>query len=556
MWECSKCEHQNSDNQSQCTICGTNKTNAGTQKSESSKLKTKWYQKPWFYILLIVVAIGVGILISNFFQVQMPISNNDISSYTPSDKETMQNSSILADEENSLVNGAGNDANGKSAALCQDIIIYENDYDEDNLYIENYDSSGDYLFYSNTNGYPNAGIEESEGWIYHIDGPSLVKTNLKTKQSIILLDDIGSKNFSSEFKVYNNYIYFTQDAYSDDENSATENLCCINSDGTNLNIIPGVEACEFTIVDGWIYYQETFSGNLYRVDLSGNNKQLIVNSWVYNIIVSNGFVYYVDGNNGRQITRTKLDGSETSTVVSNPTNSFNLLGNYIYYSNQADNGRIYCVGVDGANVRRIGDIEYALNINIVGNWMFYKSYDYIHDETGKNSDIFSWKDTYKMKLDGTENQKIVDSSTSFSPEPTEPTPTLSSYIEAFNKLQNISANEVCLTDQQSCDFSTKEFDWLSGGDLYFLDDVFYANNTPQKGIVDIGEYDNSEIIPMPNSGYTIFGVKAIVGHYYIAIDGDEESSYIIFKVNKIGEGSVVLSYVCYKEKAIKTQSDY
>jgi len=134
-----------------------------------------------------------------------------------------------------------------------------------------------------------------------------------------------------------------------------------------------------------------------------------------------------------------------------------------------------------------------------------------------------------------------------------------SFTEAFYRLQHGVTENVCILREDSYDFSDKKFDWLSGGDIYFSDSFssnnIYANNIPQKGIVDIGTCENAETIQMPASGYTRFGVPAIVGHYYIVIDSDEESSFIIFKLDKIVQESIFITYVCYQEKTIKTYSD-
>lgn len=66
MWTCSKCEHNNSDNQNQCTICGTNKTNDDVLKTKFSK--KKWFQRSWCYVVMFLMAIGIGALVYAAFQ--------------------------------------------------------------------------------------------------------------------------------------------------------------------------------------------------------------------------------------------------------------------------------------------------------------------------------------------------------------------------------------------------------------------------------------------------------------------------------------------------------
>jgi len=64
MWICSKCENQNSDNQSQCTICGAIKPTM-VAANNSLQRKAKWHKKTWFYVGLTVMVIGIVIYVSN-----------------------------------------------------------------------------------------------------------------------------------------------------------------------------------------------------------------------------------------------------------------------------------------------------------------------------------------------------------------------------------------------------------------------------------------------------------------------------------------------------------
>ncbi len=93
----------------------------------------------------------------------------------------------------------------------------------------------------------------------------------------------------------------------------------------------------------------------------------------------------------------------------------------------------------------------------------------------------------------------------------------------------------------------------SGGDFYFsISDKdgaarFLANNWHQQGVVDLGIVNAALCaIEPPSSGYTRFGVQAVVEHTYVswAKEG-EDGHYIVFKVIALTEDSVSLSY-CYR----------
>lgn len=79
MWICSKCEHQNSDNQNQCVICGITKPSTVSQEQQcSSTPKVKWYQRPWFYITLVLVSVSTGILGYHFAQQSKGVQPGDL----------------------------------------------------------------------------------------------------------------------------------------------------------------------------------------------------------------------------------------------------------------------------------------------------------------------------------------------------------------------------------------------------------------------------------------------------------------------------------------------
>ena len=103
MWNCSKCEQQNPDNQVRCSICGTAKPSVDAKSLKSSQQKAKWYQQPWFYIAVIIVAMGIGILGYHFIQISIATPSSETSAnmgcitIAPESAET--NNSIVQPED-------------------------------------------------------------------------------------------------------------------------------------------------------------------------------------------------------------------------------------------------------------------------------------------------------------------------------------------------------------------------------------------------------------------------------------------------------------------------
>ena len=286
-------------------------------------------------------------------------------------------------------NGAGNNANGKVAMLFEHIIVHEN-LDGDKLYIENSDGSGTQVLYGSIDS--KYGVEIANGRIYHVDNDSIVKMNIYTKEISCLLDnaDINSCLVASD----NNRLYFLRSP-KDNSGNPRNNLCYIDRvNGSEITVIPDVEARQFTIDGEWIYYIDTSSGHIYRAGLDGDYKRIISHHYAWDINVSDDYVYYIDRDNDYQIMKKELSSSMEKAVGDACGQHINVIGDWIYYTNPEDKYSIYRVRIDGNENEKIGDIDNVQNINIAGNWIFY-------DVINPNS--FG---LYKMKLDGTENTKI------------------------------------------------------------------------------------------------------------------------------------------------------
>lgn len=112
-----------------------------------------------------------------------------------------------------------------------------------------------------------------------------------------------------------------------------------------------------------------------------------------------------------------------------------------------------------------------------------------------------------------------------------------------------------LTNQQSFDFDTQTFGFLSGGDFYYLSqdcstcldadkDRFWANNLGQRGLQDIGPVALLSINSIPTSGYLQFGVPDVVGHSYISLaEVGETPNYIFFQVTGKTTSSVTINWI-------------
>ena len=104
---------------------------------------------------------------------------------------------------------------------------------------------------------------------------------------------------------------------------------------------------------------------------------------------------------------------------------------------------------------------------------------------------------------------------------------------------------VMLKDWDSFDFSTETKGYCVGGDFYYGGSPaeFLANNVGQRGVVDLGAIRLRSLDQIPSSGFTQFGVNAVVGHSYVSLAQEgEEGNYIFFEVTGIDASGATIEW--------------
>lgn len=84
------------------------------------------------------------------------------------------------------------------------------------------------------------------------------------------------------------------------------------------------------------------------------------------------------------------------------------------------------------------------------------------------------------------------------------------------------------------DFSERAYKSVTGGDLYFAENSFLANNIGQRGVVSAGACASVDsVVTIPTTGYTRFGVAAVTGNCYIALTHNDERNHIVFRADEV-----------------------
>jgi hypothetical protein len=119
-------------------------------------------------------------------------------------------------------------------------------------------------------------------------------------------------------------------------------------------------------------------------------------------------------------------------------------------------------------------------------------------------------------------------------------------LPAEVQVDSLSTYNVTLTDgsatQSGCDFVAGRYDGNSGGDLYFTQGQFWANNAGQRGVAPVGACTSvAAVTALPTTGFSIFGVTATAGNCYVALS-HSSPDYAVFRVNSVTSTQVQLTY--------------
>ena len=112
-----------------------------------------------------------------------------------------------------------------------------------------------------------------------------------------------------------------------------------------------------------------------------------------NLNVIGDWIYYSNNNNYGKIYKIRTDGTERTKITDDSASYISVVGDWIYYRNNDDDFKLYKVRTDGSERTRLND-ESSSFINVVDGWIYYAS-----------------GEIYKIRTDGTERTQInsVDS---------------------------------------------------------------------------------------------------------------------------------------------------
>jgi hypothetical protein len=178
----------------------------------------------------------------------------------------------------------------------------------------------------------------------------------------------------------------------------------------NSKLELGKDVLNFCIVDNTIYYSSAASlGKVLKMNIDGTKSKEICSVEGPILYADNNYIYFADINlrdklaniatknkfeeNSGKIYRMNLDGSNKKMIIPFEVNNFIIANSYFYYcKNYEDKAEIYRMKVGSKMVEKILSNAYLMGAST--DWIYYMDMD------------SSQGGLYRMSVDGKHNQKL------------------------------------------------------------------------------------------------------------------------------------------------------
>ncbi|KAF1085026.1 hypothetical protein SPSYN_01162 [Sporotomaculum syntrophicum] len=218
--------------------------------------------------------------------------------------------------------------------------------------------AGDYLYYEDFTPMFNAADN-----LYQVNIQTGEKKNLGEKDFaygiLRTIDDKGTGySGRSSFYVQDGYIYTLGYQESDEADKCSVYKLSLNNQ-TQIKLTP--PAREFWLVDNSIYYIDLSTGYLARVDLTGNNHQILADQGIIDLKFYNENIYYTAVNNSNANARSgklykyNIPGEQTTQLSEQSVSEFFVGKAGIYYKAEDYNLGLYKIDIKGQNLCLVGD---------------------------------------------------------------------------------------------------------------------------------------------------------------------------------------------------------
>ncbi len=253
---------------------------------------------------------------------------------------------------------------GDQKKLCADSVAYINVDDN-------------YIYYTRRAG-SNSNSDDFMG-ISAVYQYALCRVNLDGTDPLIL-DDDPCMNAC----LVGNYIYYL---HYDSKDATT--VYRIGIDGKNKERVSEGQSLTCSAHGDVLYYNGTTTDhNLYALNSTTGNLQMIYEGNAWQPTYSNGYLYFLNLNDNYSICRINLSTYEAITVVDKSVQNFNVYGNSIYYQTQEGDIGLYMSDLNGENEALIS-YGNCCEICVTSSYLYFRKYEVedIYYRTMTNSEV-------------------------------------------------------------------------------------------------------------------------------------------------------------------------
>ncbi|MBR3152971.1 MAG: DUF5050 domain-containing protein [Clostridia bacterium] len=239
-------------------------------------------------------------------------------------------------------------------------------------------------------------INVSGNYVYYVTRDpvdyhkEIVKISKNGKNKTVLIDDIANSNYSNcEMIVNKNKIYFI---------GSNNKLEIMDTKGENRKQVSNEDIYAFQIVGKDIYYISS-SYEIKKMSIEGNDVEEISPTNVLSFQVVGNKIYYLNMNNNF-LERMDLDGENQEVVIEEMINYYNITDNVLYFVRQNDENKmaIYKKKLNDDNETKIVDLKGSYtNICVVGKWIYY---------IDQMDDSYYYYTMNRIKTDGKDREQI------------------------------------------------------------------------------------------------------------------------------------------------------
>ncbi|MBD5506844.1 MAG: DUF5050 domain-containing protein [Lachnospiraceae bacterium] len=284
---------------------------------------------------------------------------------------------ITMNDDYTMGNTPGNLNNGGYFCEADGRVYFANAYDNYGLYAMNPDESemvklsgnsvssinaaGKYLYYAMTSdGSSGSGL----GYLAHTEG--IYRSNLKGKSTVGL-----DRCSIVSMQLCGNYLY-----YEKYDKALGTTLDKVRIDKKDRQTVAKEIINPNCYLNGRIYYNGTGKDHfLYALDVSTDTPTVVWQGNLWNPIVQDGYVYYMDVSENYRLCRYSLNNDVIEVLTNDRIDMFNVYDSYIYYQvSSTDAPALKRMRTDGSSQELVREGVYQ-NINVTSEYVYFNAFN-------------------------------------------------------------------------------------------------------------------------------------------------------------------------------------